>query len=99
MSGGTKSMTKNKTEGLASGRALNTGGVWQNTFKINRAYFAKWQGLKPCGFFRWVFILFLTDGIFPVLSANLPNCPSCTVPLNLQSDDQPYTALPVNCNV
>jgi hypothetical protein len=46
----TKSMTGKTAEGLASGRALNTGGVWQNTFKINNVHFAKWQGLKPCGF-------------------------------------------------
>ncbi len=49
MSVGTKSMTKNKTEGLACGRALKTGGVWQNTFKIKSIHFAKRQGLKPCG--------------------------------------------------
>ena len=51
----TKSMTGKTAEGLASGRALNTGGVWQNTFKINLVYFAKRQGLKPCGCFRWGF--------------------------------------------
>ena len=30
----TKTVTKNRTEGLASGRAFNTGGVWQNTLKL-----------------------------------------------------------------
>jgi len=58
MSVGTKSMTKNKTEGLACGRALKTGRVWQNTFKINSTYFAKRQGLKPCGVGRVVGSLF-----------------------------------------
>jgi hypothetical protein len=52
MSGGTKSMTKNKTEGLAWGRAKKTGGVLINTFKINSisfiktaGFFALWSGL------------------------------------------------------
>jgi hypothetical protein len=54
MCAGTKSMTKNKTEGLACGRALKTGRVWQNTFKIISTYFAKRQGLKPCGVGRIV---------------------------------------------
>ena len=46
MSVGTKSMTKNKTERLACGRAKKTGGVLINTFKINSISF-----IKTAGFF------------------------------------------------
>ena len=46
MSVGTKSMTKNKTEGLASGRAKKTGGVLINTLKIISISF-----IKTAGFF------------------------------------------------
>jgi hypothetical protein len=56
MSVGTKSMTKNKTEGLACGRAKKTGGVLINTLKINSisfiktaGFFALWGG-SGCGF-------------------------------------------------
>lgn len=66
MSVGTKSMTKNKTEGLACGRALKTGGVWQNTFKINSIHFAKRQGLKPCGE-GWSVGIILMGGRVPVV--------------------------------
>ena len=38
MSGGTKSMTKNKTEGPAWGRAKKTGGVWLNTLSYNLSF-------------------------------------------------------------
>jgi hypothetical protein len=55
MSGGTKSMTKNKTEGLAAGKGFKHWGSAANTFKI----------LKPiCGMagFKalWVFGGFLS---------------------------------------
>ena len=51
MSVGTKSMTKNKTEGLASGRAKKTGGVLINTFKNKPIPF-----IKTSGFFAlWPF--------------------------------------------
>jgi hypothetical protein len=52
----TKTVTKNKTEGRAWGRAKKTGGVLINTFKIKISYLLKHLGFLPCGL--WVGSLF-----------------------------------------
>jgi len=78
MSVGTKSMTKNKTEGLASGRAKKTGGVLINTFKINSISFIKTAGffdlwgVSACG-------IILEDGTIQVAWLNRLNPVACIV--------------------